>query len=107
MFSLEADENGNAYFRFPFDSSTDTCAAPEQGRLLTDLAIASLPIAEAVQMFSIASSAAVHQLTDDFCVNSSGSNVPASMLVFRSIPHVLLVSAALPASSVSSEARRL
>src|ERR1700749_158598 len=107
MFSLDADENGNAYFRFPFDSSTDTCAAPEQVRLFTDFAMASLPIAEAVQTFSMASSAAVHQLTGDFCKNSSGSNVLASMFVFSSVPQVLSVSGALLANSPSWAARRL
>ena len=44
-FSLDAEENGKAYFRSPLFNSTETAGAPEQLRLLTEPATACLPIA--------------------------------------------------------------
>src|SRR5262252_5853329 len=103
--ALEAEENGNAYFRSPLVNSTDTAGPPEQVRLLTPPAIACLPMAS-LHRFSIAVSAAEHQLTADFCRNSSGLKVATSIVAFRSMPHALSVSATSRDSSASCSAWR-
>src|SRR5689334_22428466 len=105
-FSLEDEENGKAYFRFPSVNSTETAGAPEQVRLLIVLATACLPMAS-LHTFSSAVKAAEHQLATDFCRNSSGLNVAVSIVVFRSMPHALFVSAVSLDISASCSAWRL
>jgi len=48
-----------------------------------------------------------HQLTTDFCRNSSGLKLGVSIVVFRSMPHFVLVSATRVANSASCSAWRL
>src|SRR5581483_1124782 len=105
-FSFDADENGNAYFRSPLVNSTETAGAPEHVTLLTAPATACLPAAS-LHTFSSAVIAAEHQLATDFCMNSSGLNVAVSIVVFRSMPQALSVSAASLDSSASCSAWRL
>src|SRR4029079_10954717 len=99
-FALEAEENGKAYFRSPLANSTETAPAPEQVRLLIAPATACLPAAS-LHTFSRAVKAAEHQLTTDFCRNSSGLKLAVSIVVFRSMPHFVLVSATREANSAS------
>src|SRR3569832_2196420 len=99
-FAFDADVNGNAYFSSPLVNSTESADAPEQLTLLTAPATACLPMASP-HTFSSAVNAAEHQLTADFCRNSSGLKLAVSIEAFRSMPHVLFVSATSLASSAS------